>query len=446
MKKTILPIFLLASFLLLFAQDDMTVFLKNLSVVNLHTNAIDSIKFSSDKSQMDIYQTDQSTKSIEISSIDSINFTDAISSVAPVIGKPQISNLSGTSTDIAYSIISTGNSSITETGICYGTESNPTTENSKVAGNLATTNQLSISELSEGVKYYVRAYAITAAETTYSTEVNFTTGTYSLPTIEAEEPTYNYNTNKALCVVNVTSNGGCSLTERGICWSTSPNPTTNDEKFSSGTSVGKFYGVMSNLELDKKYYVRPFATNCVGTAYGNQVTVIPLPGNVTYTLDMDSASSPTYYNLIKTAMDSACWYYSRYTTFRCNIYVYQNDGIPTAQASYHGSIGFGSNTRYMWVGTAMHEMAHYMGSGTTSSWQSHIVNGVWNGTTASTLLLNATGETLKGDSQHFWPYGINQKEEITNLGSVSNQQKALILHCKLVKAMCVNDSGLPTSW
>ena len=149
-------------------------------------------------------------------------------------------------------------------------------------------------------------------------------------------------------------------------------------------------------------------------------------------------------------MDSACWYYNRYTTFRGNIYVYYNAGIPTAQSNYHGSIGFGPNTTYMWVGTAMHEMAHFVGSGTTLAWQSKLVNGIWTGTVASNLLKNATGEILKGDNNsnpiHFWPYGINYKSEITNLGSVTNQQNALILHCKLVKAMVIDDAGLPNSW
>ena len=121
-------------------------------------------------------------------------------------------------------------------------------------------------------------------------------------------------------------------------------------------------------------------------------------GNVTYTLDVDKTVYPTEYNLIKIAMDSACWYYNRYTNFRGNVYVYYNAGIPTAQASYHGSLGFGPNSRYMWVGTAIHEMAHYMGSGTTTAWRAQLSGGVWQGATAKALLLSATGEVLKGDN------------------------------------------------
>lgn len=70
--------------------------------------------------------------------------------------------------------------------------------------------------------------------------------------------------------------------------------------------------------------------------------------------------------------------YNRYTTFRGNVYVYYNAGIPTAQASYHGAIGFGPNTTYMWVGTAMHEICHFVGSGTRIEWQA-LTNGNWTG-------------------------------------------------------------------
>ncbi|MFV0470998.1 MAG: hypothetical protein ACK5L7_03025 [Paludibacteraceae bacterium] len=269
---------------------------------------------------------------------------------------------------------------------------------------------------------------------------------YLLPQVEITSATYNYTTQKTLCIVDVKSNGGCQLIERGICWSKLPNPTTKDSKFSGGITTGKFYALTDSMNVNETYYIRSFASNCLGTFYSKAVKIQPLMGNVTYTLAIDSATNPTPYKLIKQAMDSAIWYYNRYTTFRGNIYVYYNAGIPTAQASYHGSIGFGASTDYMWVGTAMHEMAHFMGSGTTNEWKAKLSGGVWTGTVANTLLQNATGETLKGDGTHYWPTGINYKSEITNLGGAAAQQNALILHCKIVKAMVVDDAGLPNSW
>lgn len=172
------------------------------------------------------------------------------------------------------------------------------------------------------------------------------------------------------------------------------------------------------------------------------------PGNmgcVTYTLAMDSAANPDKYRLIKIAMDSACAYYNKYTPFVKDIWVYYDAGIPTAQASYLGSIGFGSNTTYMWVGTAIHEMAHYFGSGTTTTWQSLMSTKVWAGAAGTAFLQNLSGEVLKGDTQHYWPYGINYKSEITNLGSQAVQHTALINAVKLIKAMLVDDCKFPTN-
>ena len=72
---------------------------------------------------------------------------------------------------------------------------------------------------------------------------------------------------------NVTSNGGDSVTQRGICYSTSQNPTTADQKVNSGGGNGSFTVIVSGLALNTTYYVRAFAVNTAGTAYGNQVTI-----------------------------------------------------------------------------------------------------------------------------------------------------------------------------
>ncbi len=271
-----------------------------------------------------------------------------------------------------------------------------------------------------------------------------TTGDFTLPSVELLSATFNYTTNRATCHVRVNSNGGCALVERGIVWSTKTNPTINDEKFASGTSVGSFYAITGVMQLNQTYHVRAYASNCLGTAYGPVTRVQPLMGNVTYTLAQSVIDAGSrVHNLIKTAMDSACFYYNRYTPFRANIWVYYSSGIPTAQASYRGSIGFGPNETFMWVGTAMHEMAHYFGSGTTAVWKSLMVNGVWQGPVAQALCQQLTGQQLRGDNGtnavHYWPTGINFRSEVSS-------QTDLINHARVVKAMLVDDCKLPTSW
>jgi hypothetical protein len=72
---------------------------------------------------------------------------------------------------------------------------------------------------------------------------------------------------------NVTSNGGDSVTQRGICYSTSQNPTTADQKINSGSGNGSFTAVISGLMINTAYYARAFSINSAGTAYGAQVAV-----------------------------------------------------------------------------------------------------------------------------------------------------------------------------
>ncbi|NDW19143.1 hypothetical protein D0T53_09490 [Dysgonomonas sp. 216] len=271
--------------------------------------------------------------------------------------------------------------------------------------------------------------------------LNFTETELILPTVEMSSASFQRATQKISCSCKVADIGDSDIIERGVCWSTNPNPTINDNKLAHAQAKkGIFILAIEDFELNTDYYIRSYSTNSSGTAYSLPQKVTTMKGNVTYTLsgEINQTDRPRVYQLIKTAMDSACYYYNRYTSFEGNVWVYYSEGIPTAQASFRGSIGFGANEWYMWVGTAMHEMAHYFGSGTTNEYRNMFVDGVFTGTTASTLLKELTGETLKGDSQHFWPYGINQRSEITNLGSAQKQKEALIIHAKIVEAMRID--------
>jgi hypothetical protein len=447
MKKYLLILIGGVFIVTIFAQKTLNLFKPDLSVVNLVISSIDSLKFGNSNTQLDINNTDHTVTSVAVSSIDSITFTDSISKSLPVISTTAVSSISYSTATSGYVIKSIGGTSIAEKGICWSTTANPTVLNTKiVSATFTPISALALTGLTSGSTIYIRAFATNSGGTAYGEQLSFSTLSYSLPVVETTSAVYNYSTNKATCLINVKSNGGCALTERGVCWSTSKNPTIANSKYASGLSVGQFYAIMSSLNLNSTYYVRGYATNCAGTGYGAQLTVKPMMGNVTYTMGFDSLTYPEPYRLIKIACDSACVYYNRYTTFSHNIWVAYSPGVPTAEASYHGQVAFGSNTSYMWVGTAMHEFAHYFGSGTTSVWQSKTSTGTWSGSVAAALLSSTTGEILKGDSQHFWPYGINYRSEITGLGGQAAQENGLALHAKLAKAMLIDDCGLPISW
>jgi uncharacterized protein (TIGR02145 family) len=71
---------------------------------------------------------------------------------------------------------------------------------------------------------------------------------------------------------NITNNGGSLVTSRGVCWSTSPNPTTANNITTNGSGTGSFTSTLTGLTANTTYYVRAYAINSAGTAYGNQVS------------------------------------------------------------------------------------------------------------------------------------------------------------------------------
>jgi hypothetical protein len=76
---------------------------------------------------------------------------------------------------------------------------------------------------------------------------------------------------------NVTNNGGNEVTSRGVCWSTTPNPTTSLSKTSDGKGNGSFTSRITGLTANTNYYVRAYATNGVGTGYGNEIRFTTKP-------------------------------------------------------------------------------------------------------------------------------------------------------------------------
>lgn len=70
----------------------------------------------------------------------------------------------------------------------------------------------------------------------------------------------------------ITNEGGSTLLSKGVCWNTTGNPTTSDSKTDEGKLTGSFNSSILELTHNTKYYVRAYATNSIGTSYGNVVT------------------------------------------------------------------------------------------------------------------------------------------------------------------------------
>lgn len=175
------------------------------------------------------------------------------------------------------------NSNITQRGFVFGIDHNPTLNNSSVNNGSGTGAFTStISGLNAAHTYYVRAFAINNNGTFYGNEVAVTTTAVSpstLPSVTTLAVT-NITIDKATVTGDVTSSGGETVTQRGFVYDTLPNPTVSSSITYHGTGTGQFSNLLSGLWSGKTYYVRAFAQNSVGTAYGNELsfaTTVPTP-------------------------------------------------------------------------------------------------------------------------------------------------------------------------
>ena len=200
-------------------------------------------------------------------------FTTTKDVVSPTVTTAAITQITETTAVAGGNVTSDGGASVTERGVVYATTQNPTTADNKVAGGSGVgTFTCNLTDLQPNTKYYVRAYAINSKGTAYGEEVTFTANKQVvLPSVTTATVTQITET-AAVAGGNVTSDGGASVTERGVVYATTQNPTTNNIKVKSGTGTGSFTCNLTDLQPNTTYYVRAYAINSKGTAYGEEVS------------------------------------------------------------------------------------------------------------------------------------------------------------------------------
>ncbi len=96
---------------------------------------------------------------------------------------------------------------------------------------------------------------------------------------------------------NIPSDGGAAVTARGVVWDTVSSPTTAKNKTTDGTGSGAFVSQVTGLSPGVKYYLRAYATNDAGTAYGNEITFSTLDSQMVPSVNTTTPSNI----LVKTA-------------------------------------------------------------------------------------------------------------------------------------------------
>ena len=97
--------------------------------------------------------------------------------------------------------------------------------------------------------------------------------------------------NSALSGGNIGNDGGNAITQRGVCWSTTPNPTTANSISSNGSGLGSYSSNLTGLSPNTLYYVRAYAINSTGTFYGNEVSFTTAVQGSISALNCGSATS-----------------------------------------------------------------------------------------------------------------------------------------------------------
>lgn len=211
-----------------------------------------------------------------------VTFTTNQDIVAPSVTTNDVSNITTSTAMCGGNVTSSGNGTVSARGVCWSTSQNPTISNSHTSDGTGTGSFTSnLTNLSSNTTYYVRTYATNEAGTAYGNQVTFTTEQELVLATVITNDVSNITTNSATCGGNITSQGNSTVTARGICWSTSQNPTISNNHTFDGMGGGSFTSNMTSLSVNTTYYVRAYATNAAGTAYGEQKTFTTLLHNIT---------------------------------------------------------------------------------------------------------------------------------------------------------------------
>lgn len=190
----------------------------------------------------------------------------------------EISSIKRTSAIFNGEILTEGSPKYSERGFVYSTSSMPTLDNTINKLTVTLTESKSFSATATGLTigqtYYVRAYAINAGKAAYSTNEKSFSPDMMLPTVITNDISdRSISAGMASLHGTITEVGDPAYTERGFVYGTMHNPTIDSDSkiIVSGSGTGEFSINLSGLTMGNIYYIRAFATNEKGTAYGKEV-------------------------------------------------------------------------------------------------------------------------------------------------------------------------------
>lgn len=288
------------------------------------------------------------SKSYNVRAVRTLNGSSA---TEPTVTTSSVSNVTTNSAICGGNVTSDGGATVTARGVCWSTSSNPTINGNHTTDGTGTgTFTSSITGLAENTTYYVRAYATNTKGTAYGSQKNFTTlsggSSATTPTVTTSTPS-NITDNSATCGGNVTSDGGATVTARGVCWSTSQNPTISGSHTTDGSGTGSFTSSITGLAENTTYYVRAYATNSEGTSYGSQKSFTTESGGSSATIPTVTTATPFDIAIYSAACGGYVLSDGGATVFERGICYSTSQNPTTSSYTVQSGSGTGSYTCYM---------------------------------------------------------------------------------------------------
>lgn len=252
----------------------------NGTTLSVPIQSIDSVVFqlSPPPTMKNIYQNNGNILGIAMDDVDSITYIVPNPSILPQVTTSSTIVMSSSSSSSGGDVTGDGGSPVTQRGVCWNIFPNPTIANnfSQNGSGLGVFNHI-VQPLLPTTTYYIRAYATNINGTAYGNEVSFTTSAANtsggLPVVTTTQ--YNQYSDvgyidgyTAISGGEITGDGGLAITARGVCWAIGSTPTINNATTNDGAGAGTYTSILTNLQANTNYFVRAYATNDAGTAYG----------------------------------------------------------------------------------------------------------------------------------------------------------------------------------
>lgn|GEM_PF-429942 len=206
------------------------------------------------------------------------------------------------------------------TTTAYG---NTTTTSSAGSGSSAVAENAPLTGLIGGTTYHFRMNGTNSDGTTNGNDMTFAPGAASVTTTAATAITMTTATSGG----NVVSDGGSTVTTRGVCWSTSANPTIAGSHTTDGSGLGAFTSSLTGLTSNTLYHIRAYGTNSFGTWYGADLTfttlcaLYPLP----FTESFNNTSIPSCWSQVDHQGNAEIWLFGTITGYT---------GLPNLTGNY----------------------------------------------------------------------------------------------------------------